>query len=74
MIKMMFFHLTTKRKLLTLSYTGGGKFAPDITNLSAISVPIALGSPKFMTLFHSRAGTMYLNIIRNLNILRTLLV
>ena len=38
---------------LTLSYTGGGKFAPDITNLSAISVPIALGSPKFMTLFHS---------------------
>ena len=38
---------------LTLSYTGEGKFAPDITNLSAISVPIALGSPKFMTLFHS---------------------
>ena len=32
---------------------GGGKFAPDATNLSAISVPIALGSPKFMTLFHS---------------------
>ena len=31
----------------------GGKFAPDTTNLSAISVPIALGSPKFMTLFHS---------------------
>ena len=43
----------TESNNLTLSYTGGGKFAPDITNLSAISVPIALGSPKFMTLFHS---------------------
>ena len=38
---------------LTLFETGGGKFAPDATNLSAISVPNVLGSPKFMTLFHS---------------------
>ena len=38
---------------LTLFETGGGKVAPDATNLSAISVPNVLGSPKFMTLFHS---------------------
>ena len=38
---------------LTLFETGGGKFAPDATNLSAISVPNVLRSPKFMTLFHS---------------------
>ena len=38
---------------LTLFETGWGKFAPKATKLSAISVPNALGSPKFMTLFHS---------------------
>ena len=38
---------------LTLFETGGGKFAPDATNLSAISLQNVLGSPKFMTLFHS---------------------
>ena len=49
----MMCHLNLSLSLVAQSYTGGGKFAPDITNLSAISVPIALGSPKFMTLFHS---------------------
>ena len=40
-------------KLTLFETGGGGKFAPDATNLSAISVPNVLGSPKFMTLFHS---------------------
>ena len=40
-------------KGLTLFEKGGGKFATDATNMFVISVPIALGSPKFMTLFHS---------------------
>ena len=53
---------------LTLFETGGGKFAPDATNLSAISVPNVLGSPKFMTLFHSMSDLSQRSYFSNFQI------